>query len=205
MRSFLLLTIASLAGSLAACSPYDPDLGPSPFLCGPADQNPRCPDGYTCMMSGSGGAEYCLASGGTVPVDGSTLMCADDSSLEPNNSIQQAWVTPVDNPKKTFPLTGLSICPAGDKDDYSITITTANENLEVLIEYDAAGADLQGSILNAGGQAIANASPVSGMQGMRRAYTPNLPVGTYYASVFGPMSGSLTTGNYKLTINITGP
>jgi len=202
MRSFLFLTIASLAGSLAACSPYDPNLGPSPFLCGPADQNPRCPDGYTCMMSGS--AEYCLAPMGTVPVDASSTMCADDSSLEPNNSIQQAWVTPVAQTKQMFTLAGLSICPMGDKDDYSITITTAMQNLEVIIEYDANGADLQGSILNAGGQAIANASPVSGMQGMRRAYTPNLPVGTYYASVFGPMSGP-QTNNYKLSINVTGP
>jgi len=97
-----------------------------------------------------------------------------------------------------------SICPSGDKDNYSITITQANQNLEVLIEYDPAmGADLQGAILNSGGTPIANASPTDAMH--RRAYTPNLPTGVYYASVFGPMTGALTTNNYKMTINVTGP
>lgn len=198
MRTLLLFAIVSAA---AACSPYDPDLGESPFLCGPTEQNPRCPDGYTCTMMGT--AEYCLAMGGSVPVDASNLNCADDSSLEPNDSIQTAFVTPVATTKNTLTFAGLAICPAGDKDNYSITITTANQNLEVIIEYDAAGADLQGSILNAGGTPIANASPTT--PGVRRAYTPNLPTGVYYAAVFGPMMGGLTTNNYKLTINVTGP
>ncbi|HEY5948766.1 MAG TPA: hypothetical protein VIV40_24920 [Kofleriaceae bacterium] len=205
MRNLLLdVLVLGIACSAAACSPYDPDLGSSPFLCGPADQEQRCPDGYACMTTSAG--DYCLSAGGMVPVDGNNLNCADDSALEPNDSIAQAFQTPVATTKNTLTFAGLAICPAGDKDDYSVTITTANQNLEVIIEYDAAtGADLQGSILNSGGQAIANASPVSGMMGMRRAYTPNLPTGVYYASVFGPAMGSLTTNNYKLTINVTGP
>lgn len=200
MRS---LFFFALVASAAACSPYDPDLGMSPFICGPADQNPRCPDGYTCQMTSSG--EYCLSAGGMVPVDsGGNMNCADDSALEPNDSIAQAFQTPVATTKNTLTFAGLAICPMGDKDDYSVTITTANQNLEMIIEYDAvAGADLQGSILNSGGQAIANASPMG--TGMRRAYTPNLPTGVYYASVFGPTSGALQTNNYKLTITVTGP
>jgi hypothetical protein len=201
MRS--LLAIALLASSLTACSPYDPDLGDSPFLCGPADQSKRCPDGYTCQMMGT--AEYCLAPAGSVPVDGNNLNCADDSQLEPNDMISQAFQTPVATQKNTLTFAGLAICPSGDKDNYSVTITTANQNLEVLIEYDPAGGDLPGSILNAGGTPIANASPVTGMAGMRRAYTPNLPTGVFYAAVFGPTMGSITTNNYKLTINVTGP
>jgi hypothetical protein len=199
MRTLLLIAIASIA----ACTPYDPDLGPAPFLCGPADQDPRCPDGYACTMMGT--TEYCLAMGGTVPVDGNNLNCADDQSLEPNDMISQAYQTPVATQKATITFAGLSICPNGDKDNYSITTTQMNQNLEVLIEYDAAGADLQGSILNAGGTPIANASPVTGMPGHRRAYTPNLPTGVYYAAVFGPMMGSVTTNNYKLTVTVTGP
>jgi hypothetical protein len=164
MRSFLFL---AFAGSLAACSPYDPDLGESPFLCGPVEQSERCPDGYTCQMA-TNGAEYCLKMGGTVPVDGNNLMCADDSSLEPNDMISQAFQTPVATQKMNLTFAGLAICPSGDKDNYSVTITQANQNLEVLIEYDAAaGADLQGSILNSGGTPIANASPTTA--GMRRA------------------------------------
>jgi hypothetical protein len=200
MRSLLFFALVSAA----ACSPYDPDLGQAPFLCGPADQNPRCPDGYSCQMDGNG-AEYCLAPSGMVPVDANNLNCADDSNLEPNNDKDHAWQTPTPLPTP-FKLAGLSICPAGDKDDYAITITTANQNLEVLIEFDASGAVLQGQILNMGGTAIAMASAVSGTEGMLRAYTPNLPTGVYYASVFGPADGEpLTTNNYKLTINVTGP
>jgi hypothetical protein len=202
MRSINLGLFIVLA-SLAACSPYDPDLGPSPFLCGPADQTPRCPDGYACMMVDT--TEYCLAMGGTVPVDGNALNCADDSALEPNDMIAQAYQTPVATQKNNIVFAGLAICPNGDKDNYSVTITQANQNLEVLLEYDPAGADLQGSILNSGGTPIANASPVTGMPGHRRAYTPNLPTGTYYSAVFGPMMGGVTTNNYKLTINVTGP
>jgi hypothetical protein len=39
----------------------------------------------------------------------------------------------------------------------------------------------------------------------KRAYTPNLPTGIYYVQVSGPAAGSLTTNNYKLNINVTGP
>ena len=201
MRSLVFpLWLFASSAALTACSPYSPDLGPSPFLCGPADQDPRCPDGYTCQMTSSG--EYCLAEGGMVPVDGNNLNCADDSSLEPNDMISQAFQTPVATQKMNLTFAGLAICPAGDKDNYSVTITAANQNLEVLIEFDPAGADLQGAILNSGGTPIANASPTTA--GMRRAYTPNLPTGIYYAKVEGPMMG-VTTNNYKLTINVTGP
>jgi hypothetical protein len=40
--------------ALAACSPYDPSLPRTPFLCG--DQEPRCPDGYACVAQASGPA-----------------------------------------------------------------------------------------------------------------------------------------------------
>ena len=36
---------------VAACSPYDPNLPPEPFLCGPSE--PKCPDGYTCQTVGT--------------------------------------------------------------------------------------------------------------------------------------------------------
>ena len=200
MRSLLFFALAS---AITACSPYDPELGPSPFLCGPADQTQRCPDGYTCQMMGT--AEYCLAPSGTIPVDANNLNCDDDSQLEPNNSIQEAFQTPVATQKNTLTFAGLSICPMGDKDNYAITITTATQNLEMIIEYDTAGADLQGSILASNGTPLANASPVTDMPGVRKAYVPNASVGTYYAAVFGPAMGTLTTNNYKLTINVTGP
>ena len=197
MRAFALVLL-----SAAACSPYSPDLGAAPFLCGSAA--PLCPDGYTCNMA-SGSAGVCTKAGGSgVPVDGTPSNCADDSSLEPNDSITMAWQTPVDT-RKNFPLSMLAICPDGDKDTYSMAITVANENIEVLVDFDVTGAALQGAILNSGGTAIANAMPITGSPGHIRAYVANVPVGTYYAQVFGPISGSPATNNYNLTINITGP
>lgn len=192
-----------VAASLAACTPYDPDLGNAPFFCGPADQEQRCPEGYTCMPSaGSGGSEVCVAPNGMIPVDGNNTNCADDRSLEPNDSTATAWITPVDT-TKSFPLSSLAICPAGDKDNYSIMMTTANQNLEVIVEWEAGGAELQAAILNSGGVAIANATTT--VSNTKRAYTPNVPSGIYYAQVFGPNQGSLTTNNYKLSITVTGP
>ena len=198
MRALALVLIALPA---AACSPYSPDLGPAPFLCGSAA--PVCPDGYTCNMAAATGG-VCEKQGGSgVPVDGTPSNCQDDSSLEPNDSISMAWQTPVDT-RKSFPLTMLAICPAGDKDTYAMSISVQGENIEVLIDYDSSGAALAGAILNSSGNAVANAMS-TGSDGHIRAYLANAPVGVYYASVFGPVSGGQTTNNYNLTINITGP
>jgi hypothetical protein len=197
MRSFSLFLVLGLFG---ACSPYDPDLGAAPFLCG--DSEPRCPEGYTCQ-SGSGG-DVCLAPGGALP-DAGKGNCADDSTLEPNDSVQMAFQTPVATQKNSLMFAGLAICPAGDVDNYAITTTMANQNLEMIIEFDASGADLQGAILNSNGAPIANAATMTGTSGVKRAYTPNLPVGNYFAKVYGPSGGVVQTNNYKLTVNVTGP
>lgn len=200
MRTLLLASLLSAA----ACSPYDPDLGAAPFRCGPVEQGQRCPDGYTCIPGqGSNAPEVCIENGGNGMLpDAGTGTCADDRSLEPNDSTGTAWVTPVDS-TKSFPLAALAICPAGDKDTYSVMITQANENLEMLIQYQAGGAELQGAILNSAGISIGNA--ISTGSGTKRAYTPNLPTGIYYVQVTGPSSGTATTNNYSLTINVTGP
>jgi len=196
MRAFACLLLAA-----AACSPYSPDLGAAPFLCG--SSAPLCPDGYSCSTGASGGV--CTKMGGSgVPVDGSPNGCANDSSLEPNDMIGQAWPTPVDT-RKNFPLSYLAICPAGDKDNYSMQITQTGENIEVLIDYPTTGADLQGGILTSGGTMAAQAMMITGSPGHLRAYLANAPAGMWYAQVFGPASGSPATNNYNLTINITGP
>ena len=198
------LVLASMFGAaLSACTPYSPDLGESPFKCGPEEQSPRCPDGYSCRPAVGSAEEHCVRDGddGVLP-DSGTNACANDSAVEPNDTTGTAWITPVDN-TKTFELASLAICPAGDKDNYSVMMTTANQNLEMIIRYPGGGADLQGSILNSGGIAIANATVTTA--GTKRAYTPNLPTGIYYIQVSGPSSGTLTTNNYELDINVTGP
>ena len=56
MRALLLVF------ALAACSPYDPSLPSAPFLC--ATDEPRCPDGFTCVADGK--QMVCLAHGATI-------------------------------------------------------------------------------------------------------------------------------------------
>ena len=56
----------------AACSPYDPQLPAQPFLCGSTE--PKCPDGYTCVASGTQ-----LVCATTTPMDNI------DGSIPPGN------------------------------------------------------------------------------------------------------------------------
>lgn len=196
--SILLILATAAIAAIGSCSPYSPSLPAAPFFCGSAD--PKCPDGYACMPSGSGNG-VCVAPMGTIPVDGS--QCADDSNLGPNQTLATAYQLPVDVQKKSVVFAGLAICPAGDKDYYAINISNGNENLEVLVAYESWGGVLQASILNATGVPIASAGPVSGVPGTIRAYTANLPVGTYHALVFGPASGTPAINNYKLTVTVT--
>ena len=126
-----------------------------------------------------------------VPGDGA-FKCADDSALEPNDSLQTAFVVP---PGSTT-FAGLSICPQSDLDLYRIDVATANTTLEILTEAET-DVPLSLSILNAGGSALANGVP--GGTRMVRAAVPNLPVGSFFARV----SSSAGQNNYKITVNLT--
>jgi hypothetical protein len=129
------------------------------------------------------------------PAEG-CVTCDNDSALEPNESIQAAHVV------STYTLDGLAICPVGDKDYYSINLATPGTNLEMLVLYEAAGAELQGALLNSSGLSIATATATSGGKRTKRAYLPNLPTGIYYAEVTASPSG---TNNYRLWLSVTGP
>ncbi len=191
--------LAFLALALAACSAYDDNLGPTPYLCGETD--PPCPDGYACQDDITTGERVCVGGGGSLSND---FDCADDSQLEPNNMLDVATATPLDG-VKTFAQEGLAICPANDKDLFAITIATQNENIELVAEFQANGAELVGAILNAGGIPIATAKPVDGEPTKIRAFAQNLPAGKYYAQVAAGVSGTLTLNNYQIDLAISGP
>ena len=204
----LFVISAAAVAMIDACSPYSPALGDSPFLCGTDPLSDAglgvCPEGYTCKLTGTGSAaaRVCVAPMGTVPIDSNTSGCADDSMLEPNNTYQTAYMTPVDVTKATLTFSGLAICPAGDVDHYAITISGANKYLSVKVIYDEGGAILQAAILGSTGTALASAAPVTGQINTIRAYLATPPVGQYYAQVKGPTSGMPVTNNYKLIINV---
>jgi hypothetical protein len=191
----LLFALATLA-TFGACSPYDPTLSGSPFLCGSDD--PQCPDGFTCMSNGT--ANVCVSSGGGGMVDGGTFQCADDHMLEPNDTTATAFQTPVASSRPTISLAGLAICPAGDKDLYKIDITVEGQNLQVDVIFDP-GTPLALSILNNQAVPIVTGTAL-GMT--TTAKVANLPMASspYYAQVTGPAGGQ---NNYKLNIAVTGP
>jgi hypothetical protein len=193
MRTQLLTFIGALS-ALAACDAYDTDLGPTPFLCG--DSAPRCPDGYGCQTDGLTGEEICVGNDDSLSQD---FDCADDSANEPNNGIEEA--TPVDSAMKTFAVDGQSVCPAGDRDLFAITISQMNSAIELVVDFEAGGAELQLALLNAGAVPISTGKTVSDMQ--LRAAAQNLPVGTYYASISAPVMETISVNNYKLAITVT--
>ena len=186
---------------LLACNPYSPDLGSSPFWCGPVGQSPRCPDGYTCMEGLGSDTGTCVNGGPDAkPMNGN---CSDDSMVEPNDTTMQAWTTNVDT-VKTFRLSSLAICPQGDKDYYKFTIRTMNENVTVTVQFDSAGATLQGAIVSSQNIPLKNMTAVAGMTNQISAMVSNLPTDSYYIEVYGPITGTVQTNpNYSVDITVT--
>jgi hypothetical protein len=193
--------IAAAAAAAPACSPYDPSLGDAPYLC--AATEPACPSGYTCQTTQMPAPRdrICVSENGLTVDSMSGFPCADDSSLEGgtrNDTPMTAYQTPVDSQRLDLTLAGLAICPEADKDNYAITISAANamKAIEVVVSWDN-GQPLSTSILNAGGTSIGNGVAMGDK--MLRACVPNMPAGTYYASVFA--TGS-TRNNYRMSIKL---
>jgi hypothetical protein len=197
MRCLFVAAIALAAG----CSMYDTDYGPTPFLCGPMEQDPRCPEGYTCMQDPGNGTEVCVEEGGTISQN---FNCVDDSAMEPDDGLAMATMTGLDA-VRTETIEGRSICPAGDKDTYAINIATTNEDVEITVTMDQNGGILRAALLNTGGVPIQVAQSVGGDPTVIKATAMNLPVAVYYAQVYGPPGGDLQVNNYKITLTVTGP
>jgi hypothetical protein len=182
MRTPLAMMIA--LATLGACDAYDRDIGPAPFLCGPAAK--RCPADYTCIEDPNTGDEICVMSDSL----SSAIDCADDSAVEPNDVLDDA--TPMSG--GTLAREGLAICPPTDRDTFEIPITGATAiELEVVLDR---GATLRAEILNAGGVPIATGSLDDATRTLT-AIANGLEPGTYFARVSSPAQRS---NNYSITI-----
>ncbi len=188
------LTIAALA--LGGCDAYDRDLGATPYLCGPTA--PRCPLDYTCEIDPSNGEEVCVDSRGLPGFE-----CADDSALEPNETIAMASATTIDSTPR-FSRDALAVCPASDKDVLAFSISASGKRVELTIVYQPPEALLEGGVFNAGGVPIAPLVAVSNMPDTLRATTQNLSTGMYFVQVAG-VAGNKQLANYQLTIDVIGP
>lgn len=192
MRFSLLLLSAGL---LAAC--YNPDLGDTPFRCGTDD--PKCPDGYTCHVY-SPSEQICESGASTVDAgggsDGGDLTCNDDSSIEPNDTTANAWVTPIPSTMPSVSLVQLAICPTTDKDLFRFAVEANGKNMKATITTDVQSGPLLLQVLNGGGATIANGQATSQTQIV--VAVNNLAIGSYYVSVGA--NGDGVENNYTIDI-----
>src|SRR5687767_9137427 len=80
----------------------------------------RCNPGLVCIDRVCGTLDGAVP-GDTVSMDAPSGACADDSVIEPNDTPQTAFVTPVDTGSLQVSFSSLAICPSGDKDHFRIT------------------------------------------------------------------------------------
>jgi hypothetical protein len=185
----------ALLSALAACSPFNPNLGPAPYKCGPLDPGPRCPEGYTCMEGDPADPNtHVCVNGDEIPDGGpSGFQCLEDTFGE-NDTIQGAFQTPVAAQNQMFAAL-TSLCPEADKDNYAINITST-ATIRVASSWES-GMPVNVSILNAGGTSIGNGSPKGSNENC--VCLKDLPMGTYYASVF---AGASVKNNYRVEIKV---
>jgi hypothetical protein len=208
------IVVGALSATFAvvACTPYDPSLPADPFSCGSSD--PKCPDGFTCVIDGSNGRALCQSGSSTTPIvdapppttdGGGMFVCANDSSTEPNETPLTA--TPLVLAQNPFTLTQLAICPATDKDNYKVHLASAG-TLDVKMTYDSGGAVLTLGIVSTQGAPIvscpSSVAPttctISGNT-VEAKYTGAM-TGDYVIQVLGPGASGTNGGenNYQLVI-----
>jgi hypothetical protein len=186
------MRLAFLLLAVAACTPFDPDLGDHPFKCGSSD--PKCPDGYTC-----GADNVCSrGAGGDDGVDASNpgFICADDSSIEPNESIQSAYPTSIPDAADCTSLIKLAICPDSDKDLFRFRAAANGKNLRAHLAADLSQGMLDMKILNSAGAVIGNAHQLD--PDNLEVKIDNLAADVYYVQVTAHGSG--IENNYGLDI-----
>jgi hypothetical protein len=203
MRTLLFASLA-LAAGLAACNPYDPNLGDTPFRCEPEDPSDpgkqRCPDGYTpvaepapvlCVCHRNDGTQADAASAG----DGGPFVCNDDpfEGTNGNNNVNFATPTTIGQ-STTWLASDVSICPDGnDLDLYSMSVNMAGRTITATVYFTEADGALTVDILNSAG--TVQATGVDQIDQAQAVFT-TLSSGTYYARVSGARN------NYDLRLQL---
>jgi hypothetical protein len=192
--------------TVAACDPFSPDLGESPFRCGDAD--PACPSGYECVEY-SPAQKVCERSGedpGDPDGGSNPIECDDDSDVEGqngNDTVNTAWVTPIPNSMPTLSLVRLSICPSDDQDHYRFGVNENGKNIHVTITSQVSDGKLGLQILEGQGDVIANGAVTDGTT--IEVAVNNLSIGDYFVKVFAHPDEPDAQNNYSLDIVTCGP
>ncbi len=191
------LAVATLVAVAAACtvgcSPYDPDLGAQPFLCG--SDEPSCPDGYVCVER-VGSDRVCRRSEDLADAGGDgNQQCSGDSTLEPNETIETATMVAAG---ETQMVTAV-ICPEDDQDLYRLDVDVTGKNVRVEVSYDSTQGQLAVDLLNSTGTLIRAGTIVNNNPDTLRADFTNLAQGYYY----GRVKGAGFRNNYDVTFIVT--
>lgn len=209
INRLLLLASGAATLGLAACNTFDPDLGAAPFRCG--TEAPQCPDGYVCTEY-SATEQVCELDGANTgdrpdagppgAADARTFSCANDSEIEPNESLNDPTLTSIPQVQNSVRLVSLAICPSTDQDFFRFDIEVNATDATVEIEYQSNRGTLRLDLLNESGSSISTGIAVGGNEDLVRAAVPNLPTGTYFAHVRSEGEG--VENNYSIEI-ITNP
>jgi hypothetical protein len=176
---------------LSAGCPYSPSLGTTPFLCG--SDNPVCPRGYNCQPD-EAGMMVCVEDGKSAIPDAPPVNCHNDMAMEPNDTWQTAYATPLEGSLKHIDYAGLSICPGTDVDTYKVDILTSGTAIDVVMIYEP-GEPLIVTLLDVTGTKVADGGLISGT--MLVLHYVNTVAGAYYVQVSSPSGNE---NNYTLSI-----
>jgi hypothetical protein len=186
MRGTLVL-LFTLAGGCF----YGPDLGKTPFLCNTG--TPTCPRNYNCQPDQIG-QMVCVANGESAIPDAPPVNCANDSALEPNDTILNAYATPLEGQLARIAYSGLSICPGTDIDTYLVDVTTAGSSIDVEMTYEP-GWPLIATVLDVTGTKVADGAPKG--DNIVGVHFGNTVTGAYFVQVLSPTGNQ---NNYRIDI-----
>jgi len=185
----------ALAAASMHCSPYDPELGPTPFLCGASE--PRCPDGYVCVEA-TGTDGVCSREGVTPGGDGGGL-CIDEH--EPNESMAVATLVPIPDEGENH-MTSAAVCSPEDVDFYRLFVDTTGKTVRIDVTFEALDAPPDLRLLNGAGTLVESGAS-EGNGTLRVEVQP--PQGTYFASVSGMTADLPYTINFTVTAGTLPP
>jgi hypothetical protein len=174
------LSQLAAASALINCSPFDPDLGPQPYLCSAAA--PSCPDGYTCVAR-PGRDHVCQRDEMSPDSGGNTEPCSADMR-EPNETIEAPTIVPIPEMGEVHEIAAV-LCPETDLDVYRLNVDVTGKSVRVEIGYDSRVGPLDVALLNSIGVVIRTAMPTNGDANKLRADFNNLAAGLYYGRVQG--------------------
>lgn len=194
-----------MMATIIACNPYNPNLGNVPFKCGPDDK--KCPDNYECIAY-SAEEQLCekvkddsILDGGP---EGSGLICNDDSAIEPNNTLTQAFPTQVAEQLSSFSLVG-AICPNTDRDIFIVKTSASNSTLTASMSYDVDFAPL--TLVLKSSQNIELGQGAIQSEDDDNVYVNmsvgSLNPGTYFVEVFSNSTAIEDDNNYELDMNVS--